>query len=102
MPNHVHVLIETFDGHPIRNIVHSWKSFTAKEANKLLGRTGAFWMEDYHDRFIRNEEHFQRALAYIRNNPVKAGLVQSADQWPFTGNAGVPPAPERAGRPRSQ
>jgi hypothetical protein len=43
MPNHVHALIEQAGGFPLGDIVHAWKSFTAKQANKQLGRTGAFW-----------------------------------------------------------
>ena len=81
MPNHVHALIETLPGFPLGGIVHSWKSFSAKQANKLLARTGPFWMEDYFDRYIRSEEHFVAATQYIEQNPVKAGLVRSADDW---------------------
>src|SRR5690554_5114345 len=40
MPNHVHVVIEMLPGWPLSSIIHSWKSYTAKAANKLLGRTG--------------------------------------------------------------
>ncbi|MEZ4730220.1 MAG: transposase [Caldilineaceae bacterium] len=47
MPNHVHILIEIFEGYPMDKVVQSWKSFTAHQANDLLGRTGAFWAPDY-------------------------------------------------------
>ena len=43
MPNHVHVLIETCSGYPLEKVLHSWKSFTAQMANKLLARNGPFW-----------------------------------------------------------
>ncbi|MEW6212531.1 MAG: DUF1156 domain-containing protein, partial [Acidobacteriota bacterium] len=55
MPNHVHALIETFEGHSLSDVAHSWKSFTSKEANKILGKQGRFWEPDYFDRFIRDE-----------------------------------------------
>ncbi|GIV55346.1 MAG: hypothetical protein KatS3mg040_0114 [Candidatus Kapaibacterium sp.] len=84
MPNHVHVLIETLPGHRLSDIVHSWKSFTANEANRLLGRTGAFWQREYFDRFIRDETHLRATIEYIENNPVKAGLVRSASEWRFS------------------
>jgi REP element-mobilizing transposase RayT len=58
MPNHVHVLIETMTGHTLAAVLHSWKSYTAKEANRLLGRTGDFWQPEYFDRFIRDDRHF--------------------------------------------
>ncbi|RME89457.1 MAG: hypothetical protein D6766_14700, partial [Verrucomicrobia bacterium] len=83
MPNHVHVLIETRQGWPLADVVHSWKSFTASEANKLLGRSGPFWFREYHDRYIRNAEHYAQTVRYIEANPVKAGLVKLASEWPF-------------------
>src|SRR5262249_35029177 len=55
MPNHVHVLIETLPGYPLDKVLHSWKSFTAQKANKLLARNGPFWARDYYDRYIRDE-----------------------------------------------
>ena len=81
MPNHVHTLIEVFDGFPMDRIVHSWKSFTSKEANKVLGRQGRFWSPDYFDRFVRNDEHLSAVTVYIEENPVKAGLARTASDW---------------------
>ncbi|HET6571967.1 MAG TPA: transposase, partial [Fimbriiglobus sp.] len=83
MPNHVHTLFTPTSGHGLSDIVGSWKSFTAKQANKLLGRSGQFWREDYFDRFIRDEEHFAGASEYIEINPVKAGLCVQSEDWPF-------------------
>src|SRR5262249_55613866 len=81
MPNHVHVLVEMKDGFPLPQILHSWKSFTSSEANKILGRAGDFWQREYHDRFIRDDDHYRNTVAYIENNPVKAGLVKAAEDW---------------------
>jgi REP element-mobilizing transposase RayT len=83
MPNHVHALFTPSAGWSMSHIVGGWKSFTAKEANKLLRRAGQFWQEDYFDRFIRSEEHFADAVGYIENNPVKAGLCAAPEEWPF-------------------
>ena len=88
MPNHVHALLETLPGFPLGGVVHSWKSFSAKQANKLLGRTGPFWMQDYFDRYIRDEEHFAAAREYIELNPVKAGLVRSVGDWQWGSASG--------------
>jgi REP element-mobilizing transposase RayT len=82
MPNHVHVLVTVLQAGSLGTIVSSWKRFTARAANKQLGRTGAFWQNDYWDRFIRNETHFTATLSYINQNPVKAGLVDAALHWP--------------------
>jgi putative DNA methylase len=84
MPNHVHVLVEPFQGYRLGDIVHSWKSFTAKEANRILERAGQFWMPDYFDRFIRDEKHLAAVREYIRNNPVKAGLVEKPGDWKWS------------------
>ena len=84
MPNHVHVLIQMMD-EPLANIIQSWKSYTAHEANKLLNRKGTFWMSDYFDRYIRDEQHFVATVEYILQNPVKAGLVDVAEKWPWSG-----------------
>ena len=84
MPNHVHVMIEIFDGFPLDNVIHSWKSYTASEANKLLKREGKFWYHDYFDRYIRDERHYYNSLRYIHENPVTAGLVERAEDWPYS------------------
>ena len=81
MPNHVHVLIEVNEGWSLSRIMHGWRSYTAKEANRILGRTGRFWMEEYYDRYIRDDNHLQKTINYILNNPANAGL----DEWPWVG-----------------
>ena len=83
MPNHVHVLIEPIGTHATGSIVSSWKRFSARMANRQLGRSGAFWQDDYWDTFIRNERHLESTIAYIENNPVKAGLVTDPTDWPW-------------------
>jgi REP element-mobilizing transposase RayT len=84
MPNHVHVLFTPYGAFMLEDILHSWKSFTAKKANRLLEMVGKFWQEEYFDRFIRDELHFSRALEYIEFNPVKAGLCLKSIDWRFT------------------
>jgi REP element-mobilizing transposase RayT len=84
MPNHVHAMIEIRDGFPLPRVLHSWKSYTAKEINKVLGTAGKLWLEEYHDRFIRDERHFHAAIAYIENNPVAAGLCRESREWMFS------------------
>ena len=88
MPNHVHVLVEVAEGQTLSGILHSWRSFTAHEANKILGRDGPFWQPEYFDRFIRDAEHLRKTIDYIASNPARAGLTD----WAWTGGAGVPPA----------
>jgi REP element-mobilizing transposase RayT len=81
MPNHVHALIEMNNGWPLDAVVHTWKSYTAHQASRMLLRRGPFWARDYFDRFIRNDDHLEQAAAYIEQNPVKAGLVAIPEGW---------------------
>jgi REP element-mobilizing transposase RayT len=84
MPNHVHVLFTPAEGWTLSKILHSWKSFSAREANKVLDRTGEFWQAEYFDRAIRDERGFSAAAEYIEYNPVKAGLCINPAEWPFS------------------
>jgi putative DNA methylase len=99
MPNHVHALIETREGFPLADVLHSWKSFTSHKANGLLQRNGEFWQREYLDRYVRSAEHYETVVAYIEENPVKAGLVRLKTDWPWSsarfripGSAAVPAA----------
>jgi len=81
MPNHVHVLMEPIT-HSLVDILDSWKKFTARKANKMLGREGkSFWQREYFDHLIRNREHLERTSNYIWNNPEAAGLVNWKWRW---------------------
>ena len=88
MPNHVHVLIRLMGTVALGVVVKQWKAGSAIQINRLLERSGSIWMRDYHDRFIRDLDHFHDARAYIRNNPVKAGLCVRQEEWRFS-SAGV-------------
>jgi REP element-mobilizing transposase RayT len=84
MTNHVHMLCTPRAGNSLAEIMHSIKSFTSNEANKMLDRAGRFWQKEYFDRFIRNPRQFARTVAYIENNPVKANLCQKPEDWSFS------------------
>jgi putative transposase len=79
MPNHVHVVMYVSKGEALPRVVQRWKSFTAKRANEILGRAGAFWQPEYFDRIVRSEEDFVDTTEYVLNNPLKAGL----QDWPW-------------------
>lgn len=84
MPNHVHVIAVPTGKWDLAAITHSWKSFTATQANRVLGRSGAFWSREYFDRAIRNETHYADAISYVVMNPVKAHLCRQPDEWRFS------------------
>jgi REP element-mobilizing transposase RayT len=79
MPNHVHVVLELNAGETLDRICHSWKSYTAREANRILDRDGRFWEREYFDRLIRSSRDLENTVAYVLNNPAKAGLLD----WPW-------------------
>lgn len=81
MPNHVHAIVMPLGKHKLAEILYSWKSFTSKEANKILGRTGKFWQQEYYDRLIRDSNEYEYSIDYVLKNPEKAGL----DNWKWIG-----------------
>ena len=83
MPNHVHVVFRPFPSHELHEIMHSWKSFTAKQCNAVLERTGEFWQRESFDRIVRDPSEFEKRVRYTLENPVVAGL----DDWPWVGGA---------------
>jgi putative transposase len=83
MPNHVHVLLRTWR-RPLASVVQSWKRFVAREANKLLGREGAFWEREYWDTYMRDEEQAVTARRYTEQNPVEARLVREPKDWAWS------------------
>ncbi len=84
MPNHVHLLLTPKEGYSLSEIVHSCKSYTSNQANKILNRTGRFWFPEPFDRFMREYEHFEKTFNYLENNPVKAGLCEKQSDWRFS------------------
>ncbi len=74
MPNHVHAILQPLPGHSLADILRSWKGFTARTINKLLGRTGTLWMEESFDRIVRDFDELVRYRDYIARNPETANL----------------------------
>lgn len=87
MPNHVHLLIKPLPGVELTSIMHSIKSYTAHEANRILERHGPFWQPESFDRYIRNPKHFHSVIRYIEDNPVKAGLCSQPQEWKYSSAA---------------
>ncbi len=74
MPNHVHgIVILTADGGPsLGQVVRAFKSISAIEANRLLGRAGEpFWQRNYYERVVRRERELESIREYIANNPAR-------------------------------
>lgn len=95
MPNHVHLVFklpdprsinpEENEDFPVTKLLHSLKSYTALEANKVLLRVGnSFWQSESYDHVIRDSNELERIIYYTLNNPVKAGLVNEWRGWKFS------------------
>ena len=81
MPNRVHVVCRLLPGQSLPDILKGWKVYTARETNRILGRRGTIWRREYYDRLIRGESEFYRAVQYVLNNPVRAGLENWKWVW---------------------
>ena len=88
MPNHVHMLIQPHVAVP--TLMRWLKGSTAYAANKLLNRTGQrFWQDESYDHYLRRKDNVGRTIAYIEQNPVKAGFVSSPELWPWSSASGT-------------
>jgi len=86
MANHVHLLITPQV--EVAPLLHSLKRFTARESNKILKRTGQpFWQDESYDRLVRNEEEFRKIANYIEMNPVRVGLTEKPEDYPWSSAA---------------
>ncbi len=74
MPNHVHLLVQPGGGMKLSEILKSWKSYTAREVNRRMDRTGAFWQKESWDHIVRSRRQLDRFREYIADNPRLAKL----------------------------
>jgi putative transposase len=83
MANHVHLLLSPLISPSL--LLKSLKGVTAREANRVLNRTGEqFWQRESYDHWVRSEREWNRIATYIENNPVKAGLVANIEEYPWS------------------
>jgi putative transposase len=93
MPEHVHLLL----GEPQREtLAHAIKSLKQGVARRFIGNAEHFWQKRYYDGNVRNHRQFVEKLRYIHRNPVKRGLCERPEDWPWssfshyqTGTAGA-------------
>lgn len=87
MPDHVHFFAmpapET--NKSIELTVGKWKEWTAKRILKRLGMAAPLWQSAFFDHLLRSGESYREKWDYVRENPMRAGLVKDASQWPYGG-----------------
>jgi REP element-mobilizing transposase RayT len=86
MPDHVHMLLTPLcdeDGwrYGLPAILKSLKGASARAVNKILHTSGPVWQEESLDHVLRSQESLQGKLEYIRQNPVRSGLVQKPEDY---------------------
>jgi REP element-mobilizing transposase RayT len=83
MPNHVHLFFELKKG-SLKTAVSEFKRWTGHKAGRIIDLEGKrFWQREWFDHWSRSGYQDQRIVEYIRNNPVKAGLVTDYRDWPY-------------------
>ena len=88
MPDHVHFFCaEQSEGarHQLSQFVGAWKEWTAKGARGISAESGPLWQEEFFDHVLRTDESYGEKWAYVRENPVRAGLVSAWEAWPYQG-----------------
>ncbi len=76
MPDHVHLIAAFPTDGEMSKIIGSWKRLTAR-------RAGISWQRNYFDHRIRADEGLEQKVEYVRQNPVRAGLVKRQEDWPY-------------------
>jgi putative transposase len=86
MPNHWHALIIPDRDRPrtLSSIMKRIKGRTASRIRSSIGGSGPFWQREWFDHWIRHDAEWDKCVAYIRNNPVKARLVSAWSDHPWT------------------
>jgi len=83
MANHVHLLMTPLL--EVSDVMQSLKRFTARECNRILGRTGSpFWQSESYDRLVRDQTEFRNIVGYIEMNPVKVGLATAPEEFSWS------------------
>ena len=84
MPDHLHILACPQGGANLSTVLGSYQSYVTRLAWNH-GVIGKLWQRSFYDHIVRQSDDAQAIVAYILNNPVKAGLVERWQDWPWCG-----------------
>jgi REP-associated tyrosine transposase len=85
MPDHVHLFVATGDQ---KITLSAWMKALKNTISKTLRSTGVappHWQKTFFDHLLRSDESYSQKWAYVRENPVRAGLVERPEAWPYMG-----------------
>ena len=88
MPDHVHLMFTALrdsDGwtFALPEILRAIKGTSARSINKLSGSKGSLWQDESFDHVLRGDESLRETVDYIRQNPVRKGLVRRPEDYPW-------------------
>ncbi len=72
--------------HPltISQVLHDIKKVSARKLHQRRGTEGPLWQHQFWDRFVRHAKELNDRLTYLHLNPVRKGLVQRPEEWPWS------------------
>jgi len=88
MPDHLHFFCAhggERDPVSLSHFLGAFKEWTAKRISKRIGAKPPIWQAEFFDHVLRSQESYDQKWRYVRDNPVRAGLVVDADDWPWAG-----------------
>ena len=80
MPDHVHLFVRGDQGFRLSPWIGG-----LKRAISVALKSQRLWQAGFFDHILRSEESYAEKWNYVRDNPVRAGLVKAADEWPYQG-----------------
>ena len=87
MPDHVHFFCAPQpDAVSLTRFIGRWKEWTHKRLKRECGIEPPLWQREFFDHLIRSDESYSEKWDYVRANPVRAGLVSDANDWPHSGH----------------
>jgi putative transposase len=85
MPDHIHVVLSaTGRGVALPEILRDFKGYTTHLYHEL-GFRGPLWQRSFYDHVVRRQDDLVAICQYVLANPVRRGLVEEADDWPYSG-----------------
>jgi len=84
MPNHFHVVLQPEEDGELSRWVH-WLLTSHVHHHHLIHKTeGHLWQDRFRAFIVQEDAHFLSVMRFVEGNPVRKGLVESADQWPWS------------------
>ncbi len=86
MPDHVHFFATPFPAaKPLRAFMRDWKKWTSRCLVRPGTPVGPVWQAEFFDHLLRSPRSYSEKWDYVRDNPVRAGLVANPNDWPYSG-----------------